>query len=55
MKHKLFYLSTFGTGIAIKVGLALCLLGIVPVVPFMVWAGVTLLIDLCWGALVSVR
>ena len=51
MKHKLFYLSAFGTGVAIKVGLALCLLGILPVLPFMVWAGVTLLLDgFWWGA-----
>jgi hypothetical protein len=53
MKHKLFYLSAFGTGVALKVGLALCLLGILPVVPSLVWAGVTLFIDLCWWVAVN--
>lgn len=48
MKHSLFYLGAALTGLAIKIGLALCLLGYLPVIPYLAWVGVTLVIDLLW-------
>lgn len=55
MKRTLFYLSVAITGVAIKIGLALCLLGYLPVIPYLAWVGITLVIDLFWYALVNVK
>lgn len=53
MKHTLFYLSMALTGVAIKIGLALCLFGYLAPIPFVAWAVLAPLIDALWYALVS--
>ncbi len=53
MKHTLFYLNMALTGLALKIGLALCLLGTLLPIPFIAWAVVVLFIDSMWYALIS--
>lgn len=53
MKHNLFYLNMALTGLALKIGLALCLLGYLPAIPFVVWIVVVLFIDAMWFVLID--
>lgn len=53
MKHNLFYLSSALIVWAILIGLALCLLGYLPVLPYLVWAIVALFIVTVWWVAVS--
>lgn len=55
MKHNLFYLTSALIVWAILIGLALCLLGYLPVLPYLVWAIVALAIDVFWWVAVSDR
>ena len=55
MKHNLFYLSSALIVWAVLIGLALCLLGYLPVLPYLVWAIVALFIVTFWWVAVTPR
>jgi len=53
MTHTLFYLNMAVTGLALKIGLALCLLGYLPPLPYVVWVVIVLFIDGMWLVLIG--
>lgn len=55
MKHNLFYLTSALIVWAILIGLALCLLGYLPVLPYLVWTIIALFVTGMWWAMITPR